>query len=73
VLVNSSAQEAEMTKHRRECLAICRSAGLSIIGLEMGGRHMRVVCAQGSLSCPCTPSDRRWRKNFAAQARRLAR
>lgn len=61
-----------MSKHRRDCLAICRAAGLDVIVLEMGGRHLRVVCKQGRLSCPCTPSDRRWRLNFAVQARRMA-
>lgn len=61
-----------MHKHKRECLRICQVAGLNVLDLRYAGKHMAIVCSEGVLSCPCTPSDQRWARNFAAQARRLA-
>ena len=61
-----------MGRHRRECLAICRDAGLTVFGIDHG-RHDKYQTDRGILVMPCSPSDRRWIKNASAQARRLAR
>ncbi len=61
-----------MSKHRRDCLNLCKDTGLTVLGVEERGRHWAVRCVEGILFCPCTPSDRRWRLNMRAQARRLA-
>ena len=61
-----------MGKHPRDCIAICKGAGLMVLELKYGGRHLKVVCREGLLICPSTPSDQRWRHNFASQAKRLA-
>lgn len=63
-----------MNKHRRDCIRLCQQEGLTVHGIEHRGKHWAVVCAEGSLIFPCTPSDgRRWRCNMQAVARRLAR
>jgi len=61
-----------MHKHRRDCLSLCADAGLTVLGVEPRGRHWAVVCEEGRVFMPCTPSDRRWRRNALAQARRMA-
>lgn len=60
------------SKHQRDCLALCAEVGLTVLGVEQRGRHWAVVCAEGRLFLPLTPSDHRWRRNARAQARRLA-
>lgn len=62
-----------MHRHRRDCLEICTGAGLTVLGVEERGRQWGVRCAEGLVICPSTPSDRRWRLNLRAQARRMAR
>ena len=62
-----------MSKHLRECIALCASAGLTVLGVEDRGRHLAVNCVEGRLVMPCTPSDWRWRRNARALARRMAR
>jgi hypothetical protein len=62
-----------MSKHRRDCLSICRDAGLTVIGIEERGRHWAVRCAEGHVFMPNTPSDWRWRQNARAVAKRKAR
>lgn len=62
-----------MNKHMRECRAICVSNGLSVIGLRHRGKRLSVLCEEGELIMPSTPSDYRWRYNAAAHARRIAR
>jgi len=61
-----------MRKHRHDCLNLCMDAGLTVLGVDVRGRHLKVRCVEGFLTFPCTPSDRRWRLNMRAQARRLA-
>ena len=61
-----------MRKHHRDCRAICEDAGLTVLGIDPRRRHLVVLCDEGPLFMPCTPSDRRWRLNARAQARRLA-
>ena len=60
-----------MNKHRRDCVALCAGAGLTVLGVEQRGRHWAVVCAEGRVIMPSTPSDFRWRRNARAFARRL--
>jgi hypothetical protein len=60
-----------MRKHERECLRICREAGLTVLEIAYG-KHMKLICRQGKLVCPKTPSDHRWAKNFASIARKVA-
>ena len=60
-------------KHRRDCVTLCAEAGLNVVGTENRGRHFAVVCSEGLVFMPCTPSDYRWRENARALARRLAR
>lgn len=62
-----------MNRHYRDCLRVCRAAGLTPRGIEHRGKHFAVVCAEGLVFCPSTPSDRRSRNNLQAFARRLAR
>lgn len=59
------------TKHHRDCTRICRDAGLSVLGLELGGKHLRVRCQEGVVIMPSSPSDRRWQRKALAFARRL--
>lgn len=61
-----------MHRHKRECVRICRAAGLHVLALRHAGKHLAIVCSEGLLSCPCTPSDQRWARNFSAHARRFA-
>jgi hypothetical protein len=58
-------------KHLRECIGICQAAGLTVKRTGMRGRHMAVYCDEGFVTCPCTPSDHRWRDNLKATARKL--
>jgi hypothetical protein len=46
-----------MQKHKRECMALCRQVGLNPLHVEHRGKHLAVVCTEGRLFCPCTPSD----------------
>lgn len=62
-----------MSKHTRECRAICEAAGLTVLGIDMRRRHPVVRCVEGSVVMPSTPSDHRWRLNARCVARRLAR
>jgi|LauGreDrversion2_2_1035103.scaffolds.fasta_scaffold285868_2 hypothetical protein len=62
-----------MHKHLRDCRQICTSSGLTVIGLRHRGKHLSVLCAEGEIIMPSTPSDSRWRHNAAAFARRVAR
>ena len=62
-----------MSKHERECVNICRGAGLIVLAISMRGKHLKIVCRQGMVVCPCTPSDQRWIKNMRSVARRLAK
>lgn len=62
-----------MHKHFRDCRALCEANGLTVITIRHRGKHLGVLCAQGEVIVPCTPSDRRWRHYTASQARRLAR
>ena len=59
------------SKHHRDCTRICKEAGLNAIGLEFGGKHLRVKCQEGVVIMPSSPSDRRWRRNAQAFARRF--
>ncbi|NBZ86059.1 hypothetical protein [Stagnihabitans tardus] len=61
------------SKHLRDCARLCRAAGLSVLGVEFGGKHVRFRCEEGVMILPSTPSDRRWGRNAAAQARRMKR
>lgn len=61
-----------MNKHNRDCLNLCREAGLRVIGSEPRGCHWAVVCEEGRMFFPKTPSDWRWRNNARSVARRLA-
>jgi hypothetical protein len=58
-------------KHRRHCVLLCREVGLNPVGVEQRGKHWAIVCREGKVFCPCTPSDHRFRHNFRAAAKRL--
>lgn len=61
-----------MHKHKRECRRLCDSAGLTVSHIEhRGNGHIALHTDRGILFCAGTPSDRRWRLNMLAQARRL--
>ncbi len=62
-----------MRKHFRDCIQLCRDAGLNVTGIEHRGRHW-AVCTEtgGKIFMPSTPSDRRWRANARAVARRIS-
>jgi len=60
-----------MSKHERDCTRICSAAGLTVLQITYG-RHLKIVCSQGTVVCGNTPSDRRWAKNLRALARRVA-
>ncbi len=62
-----------MNKHERDCLSICREAGLHPTRIEHRSKHLAVICEEGMRICPSTPSDRRFRHNLASVARRMAR
>jgi hypothetical protein len=62
-----------MTKHIRDCINICDCVGLDVKDVRHLGRHVGLMTDLGMLVVPCTPSDRRWRANMRAQARRMAR
>ncbi len=62
-----------MNKHKRDCKRICYEAGLHPIRIEHRRKHLAVICEEGMLICPSTPSDRRFRHNLASFARRMAR
>jgi hypothetical protein len=60
-----------MSKHERDCARICCAAGLTVLEIAYG-RHLKIVCRQGTVICAKTPSDHRWAKNLQAVARRIA-
>ena len=60
-----------MRKHISDCISICEMAGLHVLHPENRGKHMAIVCAEGRVFMPTTPSDRRWRYNAASVARKL--
>lgn len=62
-----------MTKHERECIRLCKSAGLQVLQIRYGGKHLKIACAQGVIVCPSTPSDVRWHRNLLSIARKVAR
>lgn len=62
-----------MTRHQRDCVDICRSAGLNPVRIEHRGKHIAVVCVEGKLFCSSTPSDHRFKHNLKADARRMLR
>ena len=65
------ARRAAMRKHERDCVRICSESGLKIRQITYG-KHMKLVCRQGTLVCPKTPSDHRWAKNLASIDRKIA-
>jgi hypothetical protein len=62
-----------MNKHQRDCRSLCEASGLTVLRVEHRAKHLAVVCAEGMVIMPATPSDRRWRQKAAAHARRMAR
>jgi hypothetical protein len=48
-----------MRKYQRVCVTLCREAGLNPNRAEHRGKHLAVVCDEGRVFCPCTPSDHR--------------
>lgn len=62
-----------MNKHKRECIDICAHNGATVIGLRHRGKHLSVVCAEGEVFFPCTPSDWRWRHKAGSTVRRMVR
>ena len=62
-----------MNKQMRDYRRLCRRAGLHPTSIEHRGKHVAIVCAEGSLICACTPSDWRSSRNLRAIARRMVR
>ena len=62
-----------MNKHRRECRSLCEAGGLHVLHVQHLSKHLAVMCAEGMVIMPSTPSDRRWRYNASAFIRRLAK
>lgn len=60
-----------MNKHARDCAALCDEAGLTVLKI-IYGKHLKIVCKQGAVVCPSSPSDFRWRKQVRSVARRMA-
>lgn len=60
-----------MHKHRRECQTLCEANGLTVLRVEHRSKHLAVICAEGLVIMPSTPSDRRWRYNAAACIKRM--
>ena len=60
-----------MRKHYRECISICREAGLTVSEVKQGKKHIKVICEEGFLVMPSTHSDRRWQRNALSVARRM--
>ena len=61
-----------MQKHKRECQNLCQSNGLTVLRLEHRRKHLAVICAEGMVIMPSTPSDHRWRIKARSHIRRLA-
>ena len=59
--------------HHRDCIGICRTGGCHPIGLGHRGKHLAVICQEGVVIMPSSPSDNRWRHNALAFVRRLAK
>jgi hypothetical protein len=60
-----------MTKTERECVNVCHEVGLTTLQIEYRGKHWAVVCEEGKLFCPSTPSDHRYLQNLRRSAKRL--
>ena len=60
-----------MRKHIKECRNICNNAGLSVLDVEFRGKHLAIICSEGRVFMPCTPSDFRWRYKAKSVAQRL--
>lgn len=62
-----------MNKHLRDYCAICAANGLTVLGVRHRGKHPAILCAEGTVTIPGTPSDHRSRHKTASLARRMAR
>jgi len=60
-----------MRKHLKQCVSICQDAGLTVSEIRRGKKHLKVICAEGFVVMPSTPSDRRWQRNALSVARRM--
>lgn len=61
-----------MRKHLRECRSLCEEHGLNVQSVKHRGKHLAVVCDEGTVFFACTPSDQRWRLNARPHIRRMA-
>tara|TARA_Y100001954_G_C15428726_1_gene415814 strand:- start:348 stop:542 length:195 start_codon:yes stop_codon:yes gene_type:complete len=62
-----------MRKHFDICISICEEAGLKVSEITRRKKHIKVICEEGFVFMPSTPSDRRWQKNALRVAKRIAR
>ena len=60
-----------MRKHYQECISICQHAGLTVSEVKRSKKHVKVICEEGFIVMPSTPSDRRWQRNASSVARRM--
>ena len=60
-----------MRKHFSVCISICEEAGLTVSKISRGKKHVKVICEEGFIFMPSTPSDRRWQRNALSVARRM--
>jgi hypothetical protein len=62
-----------MRKIQREYMQLCVVCGAALRDIQMRNGHYALYFDEGVVFAPGTPSDRRNRKNVAAQIRRLQR
>lgn len=62
-----------MTRIERSYRNLCIAEGFDLLGIEMGGRHLRLRFDAGFVVAPITPSDRRNHLHVRAAIRRLHR
>ena len=61
-----------MRKHFNTCISICEAAGLTVEQIKKSKKHVKVICQEGFVIMPSTPSDRRWQMNAISAAKKVA-
>jgi len=61
-----------MRKHFNNCISICEAAGLTVEQIKRSKKHVKVICQEGFVIMPSTPSDRRWQMNALSAAKKVA-
>ena len=63
----------KMRKELRGIVDYCKREGLAVQEVKLNGKHAKILCAQGTVVVPTTPSEYRSILNTRSYIRRLAK